>query len=48
MRYDRDMSETGVRLEFPHKVEFDTDSCLRYGSMILDYDNQVYYIYTCS
>ena len=28
MRYDKDMARTGVRLEFPHMVKFQTDSCL--------------------
>ena len=27
------MSRTGVRLEFPHVVKFQTDSCLKCGSM---------------
>ena len=31
------MSGTGVRLEFPHKVKFHTDSCPWYRSMITAY-----------
>ena len=42
--YDKHMSGTGVRLEFPRKVKFHTDSCLRCRGMIPSYDNSVYSI----
>ena len=42
MRYDKDVSGTGVRLEFPLKVKFHTDSCPMRRSMILSYDNSIY------
>ena len=32
------MSRTGVRLEFPHMVKFQTDNCLEYRSMIICYE----------
>ena len=37
-RCDKDMSRTGVRLELPHVVKFQTDSCLQGGSMIICYE----------
>ena len=37
-RYDKDVSRTGVRLESPHMVKFQTDSCLEWGSMIINYE----------
>ena len=33
------MSRTGVRLDFPHMVKFQTDSCLEWGSMIICYES---------
>ena len=41
MGYDKNISGTGVRLEFPHEVKFHTDSCLRCRGMILSYDTQL-------
>ena len=38
MRYDENTSETGVRLEFLHKVKFHMDICLRCRGMKLSYD----------
>ena len=35
----KDVSRTGVRLEFPHMVKFQTDSCLERGSMIICHDS---------
>ena len=32
-RYDKDVSRTDVRLEFPQVVKFQTDSCLEWGGM---------------
>ena len=42
MRYDKNVSGTGVRLEFPHAVKFHTDSCLRCRGMILSLANSMY------
>ena len=36
-RYDKDMSRTGVNLELPQIVKFQTDICLERGRMILYY-----------
>ena len=33
------MSRTGVRLELPHMVKFQTDSCLECGSMMICYES---------
>ena len=41
MKYDKDMYGTGVCLEYLHKVEFHTDSCLKCKSVILSYDNSI-------
>ena len=38
-RYDKDISSTGVRLEFPHIVKFQTDSCRDCVSIIICYES---------
>ena len=34
-RYDKDVFRTGVHLEFPHMVIFQTDSCPECGGIIV-------------
>ena len=41
MRYDENISGTGVRLEFPHRVKIHTDNCLRWKFMIQSYENGI-------
>ena len=37
--YDKDISRTGVRLEFPHPVKFQTDSCLECRGMRTSFES---------